>query len=204
MIEIIDDEEVIRDALTWLCKSRGLEVRAHASAGDFLTAIDDGIDLLSQPSCLLLDVRMPGISGVELFDQLLARKLVPPATVLFLTGHGDVPMAVEMLKKGAYDFVEKPFSDNQLIDRLIQGEALSRSHIAAGAISSSVAARRTSLSQREREVMDLILAGKLNKVIADELGITMRTVEVHRARVFAKMGVRSAIELAQLNVGHST
>lgn len=198
MIYVVDDEEVVRDALLWLCRSRGLEAQGFASGQDFLDAIDGGLPLVTQPSCALLDVRMPDMSGVELFDQLLERKLAPPASVMFLTGHGDVPMAVEMLKKGAFDFVEKPFSDNQLVDRLLQGEERSRERLREGAGQASVAARLSTLSSREKEVMERILAGKLNKVIADDLGISMRTVEVHRARVFAKMAVRSAVELAQL------
>lgn len=197
MIHIIDDEDAVRDALAWLCRSRGLEARVWTSAEVLLGAIDDGLPLAREPACLLIDVRMPGLSGVELFDRLIARGIVPHASIVFLTGHGDVPMAVEMLKKGAFDFVEKPFSDNALVDRLIAGETQSAARLAEGAGSASRTARLATLSTRERQVMESVLAGKLNKTIADELGISMRTVEVHRARVFAKMRVKSAVELAQ-------
>jgi two-component system, LuxR family, response regulator DctR len=139
-------------------------------------------------------VRMPDINGVAVFDQLSARGLTARLPVIFLTGHGDVPMAVDTLKRGAFDFFEKPFNDNQLMDRVEEALAGSR-QAGAGA---AVQARLATLSAREREVLDLILAGKMNKVIADELGISMRTVEVHRSHVFDKMQVKTAVELAGL------
>ena len=139
-------------------------------------------------------MRMPDMSGALLFDTLAARGLTRRMPVIFLTGHGDVPMAVDSLKRGAFDFFEKPFNDNKLMDRV--QEALQAS-LEAGD-QAQVQARLASLSSREREVMDLILEGRMNKVIADMMGITMRTVEVHRAHLFAKMGVRTAVELARL------
>jgi two-component system response regulator DctR len=144
--------------------------------------------------CVLLDVRMPGISGVSVFDQLSARGLTARMPVIFLTGHGDVPMAVDTLKRGAFDFFEKPFNDNDLMDRVQQALAASRQ---AGA-AAQVQARLATLSAREREVLDLILAGMMNKVVADKLGISMRTVEVHRAHILDKMQVKTAVELAGL------
>jgi two-component system response regulator DctR len=137
---------------------------------------------------------MPDISGVGVFDQLSARGLTARLPVIFLTGHGDVPMAVDTLKRGAFDFFEKPFNDNQLMDRVEQALGASRK---AGA-AAQVQARLASLSAREREVLDLILAGKMNKVVADKLGISMRTVEVHRAHILDKMQVKTAVELAGL------
>ena len=137
---------------------------------------------------------MPDLNGVAVFDQLVARGLIARLPVIFLTGHGDVPMAVDSLKRGAFDFFEKPFDGNRLMDRVEEALALSRQ---AGA-TALVQARLASLSAREREVLDLILAGKMNKVIADQLGISMRTVEVHRAHVFDKMQVKTAVELAGL------
>jgi two-component system response regulator DctR len=131
---------------------------------------------------------------VAAFDQLAARGLTARLPVIFLTGHGDVPMAVDTLKRGAFDFFEKPFNDNQLMDRVQEGLAASRQ--ASG--KAAVQARLATLSSREREVLDLILAGKMNKVVADELGISMRTVEVHRAHIFDKMQVKTAVELAGL------
>ncbi|HWJ95198.1 MAG TPA: response regulator [Telluria sp.] len=192
MLHIVDDEDVIRDALSWLAQSRGLAVREYASGQAFLDGVGNNID--PGGDCVLLDVRMPGMNGVAVFDQLVTRGLLPRLPVIFLTGHGDVPMAVDSLKRGAFDFFEKPFNDNQLMDRV--EEALVSSRKAAEV--SLVQARLATLSAREREVLDLILAGKMNKVVADELGISMRTVEVHRAHIFDKMQVKTAVELAGL------
>jgi len=191
MLHIVDDEEVIRDALAWLAQSRGLSARGYAGGQAFLDSVGDA-DL--EGDCVLLDVRMPDMNGVAVFDQLIGRGLLPRLPVIFLTGHGDVPMAVDSLKRGAFDFFEKPFNDNQLMDRVDQALAASR----AAAVSDQVRARLATLSAREREVLDLILAGKMNKVVADELGISMRTVEVHRAHIFDKMQVKTAVELAGL------
>ena len=192
MLHIVDDEDALRDALAWLARSRGIEARAHARAQDFLDHIAGQFD--PEGDCLLLDVRMPDINGVAVFDQLSARGLTARLPVIFLTGHGDVPMAVDTLKRGAFDFFEKPFNDNQLMDRVEQALVLSRQ---AGA-TAAVQARLATLSAREREVLDLILAGNMNKVVADKLGISMRTVEVHRAHIFDKMRVKTAVELAGL------
>ncbi len=192
---IVDDDEAIRDALIWLFQSRGVAARAFASAEAFLAAWRPEL-----AGCLLLDIRMGGMSGIELFDRLRAAAARLP--VIFLTGHGDVPMAVAALKKGARDFVEKPFNDNELVDRVLEALAWDTRRRQDEAGSASLAARLAGLSRRERQVMDKVLAGKMNKVIADDLGVTMRTVEVHRAHVFAKMGVKTAVELAQLLSSH--
>ncbi len=192
MLHIVDDEEVLRDSLCWLATSRGIAVRGYASAQDFLSAIGNRFD--PQGDCVLLDGRMPDMNGVAVFDQLAGRGLTQRLPVIFLTGHGDVPMAVDTLKRGAFDFCEKPFNDNLLMDRVEEALAQSRQAGAAAAVQSRLA----SLSAREREVLDLILEGKMNKVIADCLGISMRTVEVHRAHIFDKMSVKTAVELARL------
>jgi two-component system response regulator DctR len=142
---------------------------------------------------------MDGMSGPELFDLLGERGSKLP--VIFLTGHGDVPMAVSALKKGAFDFVEKPCNDNELVNRVIEALKLDENQRAAASGADSVNALISRLTTREQQVMELVLAGKLNKVIADELQISMRTVEVHRANLFEKMGVRTAVELAQLLAG---
>jgi two-component system response regulator DctR len=139
---------------------------------------------------------MEGMSGVELFDRLLARESRLP--VIFLTGHGDVPLAVAALKKGAFDFVEKPFNDNDLVDRIVAAVRHDEAVRQKLESEASVAARLADLTPRERQVMERVLAGDYNKTIADAFGIAVRTVEVHRARIFEKMGVRSAVELAQL------
>jgi two-component system response regulator DctR len=192
MLHIVDDEEVVRDALCWLAASRGIAARSYAGARAFLDTIAAGFD--PEGDCVLLDVRMPDLNGVAVFDQLVARELAQRLPVIFLTGHGDVPMAVDTLKRGAFDFFEKPFNDNALMDRVEEGLANSRR---AGE-TALVHARLATLSAREREVLDLILAGNMNKVVADKLGISMRTVEVHRAHIFDKMQVKTAVELAGL------
>ncbi|MFL9926454.1 LuxR C-terminal-related transcriptional regulator [Herbaspirillum lusitanum] len=194
MLHIVDDEEIIRDSLLWLAQSRSIAATAYESGEAFLSALEQAGRFDPVGECILLDVRMPDISGVALFNQLSARALIQRRPVIFLTGHGDVPMAVDMLKNGAFDFFEKPFNDNQLMDRVL--EALQAS-CAAGE-QDAVRTRLEALSSREREVLDLILAGKMNKVIADELGISMRTVEVHRAHIFDKMNVKTAVELARV------
>ncbi len=194
MLHIIDDEEVIRDSLVWLAKSRSIPATAYDSGKAFLAAVDNMPRTSLQGQCILLDVRMPDIGGIALFDLLSSRNLTQVFPVIFLTGHGDVPMAVDTLKRGAFDFFEKPFQDNKLMDRV--QEALTASEQAsAGA---AIHTRLSTLSGREREVLDLILEGKMNKVIADKLGISMRTVEVHRAHIFDKMNVKTAVELARL------
>jgi two-component system, LuxR family, response regulator DctR len=192
MLHIVDDEEVIRDALAWLAQSRGLSARQYTGGQAFLDAI--GTQAGGDGDCVLLDVRMPGMNGIAVFDQLVARGLLARMPVIFLTGHGEVPMAVDSLKRGAFDFFEKPFNDNQLMDRVEQALAASRKAGEAAAVQ----ARLATLSAREREVLDLILAGMMNKVVADKLGISMRTVEVHRAHIFDKMQVKTAVELAGL------
>jgi two-component system, LuxR family, response regulator DctR len=190
-VHVVDDDGAIRDALSWLLGSRGLSTRTWPSAEAFLAGHDPG-----QPGCLVLDIRMEGMSGIELFDALRAGASTLP--VIFLTGHGDVPLAVDALKKGAFDFVEKPFNDNQLVDLVIEALRRDESRRGERAAEASLAARLDQLTSREREVMEGVLRGLPNKAIADELELAMRTVEVHRARLFEKMGVRSAVELAQV------
>lgn len=187
---LVDDDAAIRDALAWLLRSRGIQSRAWPAAEAFLADYRDDMS-----GCLVLDVRMTGMTGIELFDRLLTRGCAMP--VIFLTGHGDVPLAVKALKRGAFDFIEKPFNDNELADRVIEALKHDESRRWQDGMKAEIGERLTSLTDREREVMNCILAGKLNKVIADELQIAMRTVEVHRAHIFEKMGVRSAVELAQ-------
>jgi len=194
MLHIVDDEEVLRDALLWLAKSRNIAAKTYANGEAFLAHLEAGWHFAPEGDCLLLDVRMAELSGTALFDILSARQLTQRLPVIFLTGHGDVPMAVDSLKRGAFDFFEKPFNDNALMDRV--QEALQMSLQAGAAF--IVQTRLNTLSQREREVLELILVGKMNKNIADELGISMRTVEVHRANIFDKMQIKSAVELAGL------
>jgi len=190
-VHVVDDDGAIRDALAWLLGSRGLSASTWPSAEAFLAGHDP-----AQPGCLVLDIRMDGMSGIELFDALEAAGSTLP--VIFLTGHGDVPLAVAALKKGAFDFVEKPFNDNQLVDLVLEAVRRDQARRSEHATEAGIAARLEQLTTREREVMAGVLRGLPNKAIADELGLAMRTVEVHRARLFEKMGVRSAVELAQV------
>jgi len=203
IVYLVDDEEVLRDALAWLLRSRRLLSEGYASAEAFEAMLGSKSPAAlaawpSAPSCLLLDMRMPGMSGLALFERLAERGLLGALPVIFLTGHGDVPTAVATVKRGAFDFVEKPFSDNALVDRIEQALRASEAAIRARLAREAVQARLAELTEREREVMRLVIDGRPNKLIADELAISVRTVEVHRARVFEKMQVRSAVELANL------
>ena len=190
-VYIVDDDEAIRDSLSWLMQSRDLPCRTYLSAESFLEAWDAGF-----AGCIVLDIRMGEMSGNELFDRLIELGCQLP--VIFLTGHGDVPLAVSTLKNGAFDFVEKPFNDNQLVDRILNAFELAEERRRAAVSADSVSRRLARLTPREKQVMERILAGKLNKVIADELNLSMRTIEVHRASLFEKMGVKAAVDLARV------
>jgi FixJ family two-component response regulator len=193
LIHIVDDDEAMRDSLAWLLDGDRYAVHTYASGEDFLERHAPG-----RPACVILDIRMPGISGVEVHERLVRRGALTP--VIFVTGHGDVPMAVEAIKRGAFDFIEKPFSETKLM--AIIGRALEDDERRAGESSalSEVAQRLSRLSPREREVLDLVIAGKMNKTIADAMNISIKTVEAHRAKVMDKMGAKSLAELVQLVV----
>ncbi|MFN4202007.1 MAG: response regulator transcription factor [Tabrizicola sp.] len=194
-VHIVDDEEALRDSLAFLFASRGIATRVWPSGEAFLAAWPQ-----ADCGCIILDVRMEGLSGPQVLDALLRTEGraadLPP--VIFLTGHADVPLAVQSLKSGAYDFLEKPFNDNQIVDLALQAMDLHRNRAVEADTRQSIAARFATLSAREVEVMNLILEGQLNKQIADRLGIAMRTVEVHRSRVLQKTGARNSVELAQM------
>ena len=199
VVYLVDDEDVVRDALAWLLRSRRLLSEGYASAEafeDFLAARPSPWP--TSPSCLVLDMRMPGTSGLVLFEALAQRGLLPTLPVIFLTGHGDVPTAVTAVKRGAFDFVEKPFSNNALVDRVEQALQLSAMALLARRGVHGTARALAELTDREREVARQVIEGRPNKLIADGLQISVRTVEVHRARVFEKMNVKSAVELANL------
>ena len=197
LVYIVDDDAGVREALAWLLRSRRLLSESFDSAETF-DAMLKAQAAPCRPCCLLLDVRMPGMSGLALFDLLLARGELAGMPVIFLTGHADVPTAVDAVKRGAFDFYEKPFSDNALVDRIEQALAQSGAHLEQLRQRSSLQVRLHDLTERERDVMALVVAGLPNKLIADQLDISVRTVEVHRARVFDKMQVKSAVELANL------
>ena len=202
-VYLVDDEDVLRDALAWLLRSRRLLSEGHPNAEAFEAMLDARPDAArggwpTAPSCLLLDMRMPGMSGLALFERLIERGLLHTLPVIFLTGHGDVPTAVAAVQRGAFDFFEKPFSDNALVDRVEQALERSRAAILQRMQRDRMKRQLAELTAREREVMELVIAGRPNKLIADALAISVRTVEVHRARVFDKMGVSSAVDLANL------
>ncbi len=190
IVYIVDDDEALRDSLAWLLDSAGYATESFESAEGFLETYSE-----SMAGCLLLDVRMPGMSGLELYERL--REMHATLPVVFITGHGDVPMAVAALKRGAADFIEKPFNDEAMLKLVEQCLANEREHRCRRRQDAEVARRLDQLTQREREVLELIIVGKLNKQIADTLGISIKTVEVHRARVMEKMGVQSLAELVQ-------
>ncbi|SIQ30726.1 response regulator transcription factor [Pseudacidovorax sp. RU35E] len=198
LIFIVDDDASVREALAWLLRSRRLASEHFASADALTARLEESTAFLNQPRCLLLDVRMPGTSGLALFDRLASAGQLGEMPVIFLTGHADVPTAVDAVKRGAFDFCEKPFSDNALVDRVEEALRLSQTAIDARQERQRIQQHLSELTEREREVLRRVVRGLPNKLIADELSISVRTVEVHRARVFDKMEVKSAVELANL------
>lgn len=196
-VYIVDDDADVREALAWLLRSRRLLSECYDSAEAFEAMLEKRPPL-RHPCCLLLDMRMGGMSGLALFGLMLERGQTAGMPVIFLTGHADVPTAVDTVKRGAFDFCEKPFSDNALVDRIEQALVHSCEHIAEMRAREALRARLGELTERESDVMRLVVEGIPNKLIADQLDISVRTVEVHRARVFDKMQVKSAVELANL------
>jgi two-component system, LuxR family, response regulator FixJ len=188
---IVDDDEAVRSSLRLLIKSVGLIPTALGSAREFLEKYDP-----AQPGCLVLDVRMPEMSGLELQEQLNRQGAVIP--VIFITGHGDVPMAVEAMQAGAFDFLQKPFRDQDLIDRIQKALEKDRANRAVLNERSLIRERLESLTPREREVLEMVSSGKPNKIMAAELGVSQRTVEIHRARVMEKMGAASLAQLVRM------
>ena len=187
-VYVVDDDDAVRDALSMLFRTAGLRVETFPSAVAFLQC-----KKLEPVSCLVLDIRMPGLTGLALQEALGERKVRIP--IIFITGHGDIPMAVEAVKKGAYDFIEKPFDDYQLLCQALNAldSAVGRARAESSDIGSSE--RLALLTEREREVLDLVLAGKPSRQIATELFISVKTVEFHRSRIMQKLRVRSAAEL---------
>jgi FixJ family two-component response regulator len=189
-IYVVDDDDAFRDSLRWLLESAGYRVTLFSSAERFLASRQAG-----GGACLLLDVRMPGLSGIELQEELNRRGDGIP--VIFLTGHGDVPMAVEAVKRGAFDFVEKPFGNSRLLALIEKAAALDAPARRERADQQSASARLTTLTEREREVLQLVSVGRRNKQIAEELGISIKTVEAHRAHAMEKMGATSIAEVVR-------
>ena len=191
VVFIVDDDEGVRSSLRLLLKSVGLVPSALASAREFLDKYDP-----AQPGCLVLDVRMPEMSGLELQEQLNLKGAVLP--VIFITGHGDVPMAVEAMQAGACDFLQKPFRDQDLIDRIQRALDKDRTNRAALNERTLIHERLQSLTPREREVLAMVTSGKANKIMAADLGVSQRTVEIHRARVMEKMRAASLAQLVRM------
>jgi two-component system, LuxR family, response regulator FixJ len=188
---VVDDDDAVRTSLRLLLKSVGLPVETHASAQDFL----DGHEA-DRAGCLVLDIRMPGMSGLELQEHLnRVHSMIP---IVFITGHGDVPMAVEAMQHGAVDFIQKPFRDQDLIDRINQALEKDQRNRDGLRERDAIRARMETLTPREREVLDLVTRGKANKVIAGDLDVSQRTVEIHRARVMEKMGASSLAHLVRM------
>jgi len=190
VIYVVDDDEAMRDSMLWLLEGEGYAVACFESGEHFLAAWHEGMR-----GCLVLDVRMPEMSGLELHELLSQR--ASPLPVIFVTGHGDVPMAVAALQRGACDFIEKPFHNEDLLSRIRRALAVDCQNAQRRSQSNAVSRRLEQLTLREREVMNLVVAGKLNKQIADELNISMKTVEAHRARVMDKMGAKTLAELVR-------
>jgi two-component system response regulator FixJ len=188
---VVDDDEAVRDSLRLLLKSAGILAVTYASAQELLANYDP-----AQPGCLVLDVRMPGTSGLEMQHELNLRGAMIP--VIFITGHGDIPMAVEAMQQGAFDFLQKPFRDSDLLDRVQRALARDQEQRDRLRQTDRIRERLASLSPREREVLDLVTRGKANKMVAGDLGVSQRTVEIHRAHVMQKMEAGSLAELVRM------
>ncbi len=194
-VYLVDDNDGFRDSTAWLLETAGFETHAYASGPEFISAYC-GERHGDAPECLISDIRMPEMSGLQLQEELLRRGCMVP--LVFVTAHGDVPLAVEAMRKGASNFLEKPFSDDALIDAIRVALSKARHHNGANVQDELLG----KLSPRERQVLDLVVASKPNKIIADILGISIKTVELHRANMMNKLGVRSLPELMKVALGH--
>jgi FixJ family two-component response regulator len=188
---LVDDDEAVRDSLGLLMKSVALKSQSFASADAFLAEFDPEC-----PGCLVLDIRMPGMSGMELQQKLIEMRAILP--IIFITGHGDIPMAVEAMQRGAVDFIPKPFRDHELLDRINKALADDQENRSTLLEREEVEDRIKKLTPREKEVLDLVVQGKANKVMAGDLDVSQRTVEIHRARVMEKMKARSLAQLVRM------
>jgi two-component system, LuxR family, response regulator FixJ len=192
-VYIVDDDQSIRHAMEFLMRSVGMDYAIFHSGDDFLSRYSNEF-----AGCLLLDIRMPGLGGLEIQEKL--NEMGSTLPIIFITGHGDVPMAVEAMQKGAVDFIQKPFRDQELLDRIGTAMQADRERRSEQRLKADVQARISKLTKREKEVLDLVVTGKPNKVIAYELGVSQRTVEIHRARVMEKMQARSLADLVKMRI----
>jgi len=193
IVYVVDDDAAVRDSLKWLIESVGLRVLPCVNAQAFLDAYEP-----SSPGCLVLDVRLRGMSGLDLQAELARLEIGIPTIII--TGHGDVAMAVRAMKMGAIDFIEKPFNDQELLDRIQRAIDADLAARRGGQEREQISALLATLSPREREVMDLLVLGKANKEVADQLGLSTRTVEGHRARLMEKLACTSLAELVRLSL----
>ncbi len=195
-VYVVDDDEAVRDSLQWLLEGKDYRVRSFESAESFLSRFDP-----REVACLIADIRMSGMSGMELQDRLIERQ--SPLPIVFITGHGDVPMAVESMKKGALDFIQKPFNENQLLQLVETMLDKARDVFAVFQQAASRDALLSKLTSREAQVLERIVAGRLNKQIADDLGISIKTVEAHRANIMEKLNANTVADLLKVALGQT-
>jgi FixJ family two-component response regulator len=196
-VYVVDDDEAVRDSLQWLLEGKDYRVRCFDSAESFLSRYDP-----REVACLIVDIRMGGMTGLELQDKLVERR--SPLPIVFITGHGDVPMAVNTMKKGAMDFIQKPFQEEALLSLVERMLEQARESFNAYQNTASREALLAKLTSREAQVLERIVAGRLNKQIADDLGISIKTVEAHRANIMEKLGANTVADLLKIALGSST
>ena len=195
-VYVVDDDEAVRDSLQWLLEGKDYRVRCFESAESFLSRFDP-----REVACLIVDIRMDGMSGMELQDRLIERQ--SPLPIVFITGHGDVPMAVETMKKGALDFIQKPFNEEHLLPLVERMLERARESFAAQQVVANREALIAKLTSREAQVLERIVAGRLNKQIADDLGISIKTVEAHRANIMEKLNAATVADLLKIALGQA-
>jgi len=195
-VYVVDDDEAVRDSLQWLLEGKDYRVRCFDSAETFLSRYDP-----REVACLLVDIRMPGISGLELQDRLVERK--SPLPIVFITGHGDVPMAVNTMKKGAMDFIQKPFKEDELVSLVERMLDQARESFSDSLTAANRDALMAKLTTREAQVLERIVAGRLNKQMADDLGISIKTVEAHRANIMEKLNANTVADLLKTALGQA-
>jgi FixJ family two-component response regulator len=195
-VYVVDDDEAVRDSLQWLLEGKDYRVRCFDSAESFLSRYDP-----REVACLIVDIRMAGMTGLDLQDRLIERK--SPLPIVFITGHGDVPMAVDTMKKGALDFIQKPFNEDALVNLVERMLDVARQSFAGYQQAASREALLAKLTSREAQVLERIVAGRLNKQIADDLGISIKTVEAHRANIMEKLGANTVADLLKIALGQA-